>query len=68
MSCIMINRIWGLKQRYLRVNGHALFHLHWLHGVVRNGKGAKIQNENIIMSPSGFELTPGQARHSTTSK
>ena len=43
----MINRIWILKQLWLQVNGHAWFHLHWLRWPVRNGEGAKIQNENI---------------------
>ena len=35
----MISRIWGLKQLWLQVNGHAWFHLHWLRWAVRNGEG-----------------------------
>ena len=46
----MINRIWGLKQLWLQVNGHAWFHLHGIHLPVRNGaEGAKNQNENICL-------------------
>ena len=37
----MINRIWGLKQLWLQVNGHASFHLHGLCWPVLNGEGAK---------------------------
>ena len=36
----MINRIWGLKQLWLQVNGHAWFHLQRLRWPVRNGQGA----------------------------
>ena len=32
----MINRIWGLKQLWLHVNGHVLFHSHGIHWAVRN--------------------------------
>ena len=42
-SC-MINRILGLKQLTVQVNGHVLFHLHGLRRAVRNGK-LKLQNE-----------------------
>ena len=45
----MINHIWGLKQLWLQVNGHAWFHLQRLRWPVRNGEGAKIQNENICL-------------------
>ena len=37
----MINHIWGLKQLWLQVNGHAWFHLQRLRWPVRNGEGAK---------------------------
>ena len=46
--CI-INRIWCLKQLWLKVNGHAWFHLQRLRWPVRNGEGAKNQNENICL-------------------
>ena len=37
----MINRIWGLIQNTLQVNGHVRFHLLGLRWAVRNGKQAK---------------------------
>ena len=49
----MINYVWGLKQLWLQVNGHAWFHLLGLHRPVRKGNTRKIQNEN--MSPPGIE-------------
>ena len=49
ISPYMINRIWSLKQLWLQVNGHAWFHLHGHRWPVRNGEGAKIQNENICL-------------------
>ena len=59
----MINRIWGLKQLWLQVNGRAWFHLHGIHLPVRNGvEGAK-NSKWKYMSPAGFEPTP---RHDTT--
>ena len=60
----MINRIWGLKQLWLQVNGHAWFHLQRLRWPVRNGEGAK-NSKWKYMSPAGFEPTP---RQSTTGK
>ena len=60
----MINHIWGLKQLWLQVNGHAWFHLQRLRWPVRNGEGAK-NSKWKYMSPAGFEPTPGQ---STTGK
>ena len=45
----MINHIWGLKQLWLQVNGHAWFHLQRLRWPVRNGRERKIQNENICL-------------------
>ena len=60
----MINHIWGLKQLWLQVNGHAWFHLQRLRWPVRNGKGAK-NSKWKYMSPVGFEPTP---RQSTTGK
>ena len=36
----MTNRIWGIKQLWLQVNGHAWFHLHGICWPVRNGEGA----------------------------
>ena len=53
----MINRIWGLKQLWLQVNGHAWFHLHGLRRPVRNREGAK-NSKWKYMSPAGFEPTP----------
>ena len=60
----MINHIWGLKQLWLQVNGHAWFHLQRLRWPVRNGKGAK-NSKWKYMSPAGFGPTP---RRSTTGK
>ena len=60
----MINHIWGLKQLWLQVNGHAWFHLQRLRWPVRNGEGAK-NSKWKYMSPAGFEPTP---RQSTTGK
>ena len=47
----MINHIWGLKQLWLQVNGHAWFHL-LCNGSVDlfgTGRERKIQNENICL-------------------
>ena len=60
----MINNIWGLKQLWLQVNGHAWFHLQRLRWPVRNREGAK-NSKWKDMSPAGFEPTP---RQSTTGK
>ena len=60
----MINHIWGLKQLWLQVNGHAWFHLQRLRWPIRNGEGAK-NSKWKYMSPAGFEPTP---RQSTTGK
>ena len=60
----MTNHIWGLKQLWLQVNGHAWFHLQRLCWPVRNGEGAK-NSKWKYMSPAGFEPTP---RQSTTGK
>ena len=60
----MINHIWGLKQLWLQVNGHAWFHLQRLRWPVRNGEKAK-NSKWKYMSPAGFEPTP---RQSTTGK
>ena len=60
----MINRVSGLKQLWLQVNGHAWFHLHGLRWPVRNGEGAK-NSKWKYMFPAGFEPTPCQ---STTDK
>ena len=62
-SCL-INHIWGLKQLWLQVNGHAWFHLQRLRWPVRNGEGAK-KSKWKYMSLAGFEPTP---RQSTTGK
>ena len=59
----MINRIWGIKQLRLQVNGHAWFHLYGfaeLFGTEKKRKKSKLK----YMSPVGFEPTP---RHSATS-
>ena len=60
----MINRIWGLKQLFLQVNGHAWFHLHGIHLPVRNGAEGAKNSKWKYMYPAGFEPTP---RHDTTS-
>ena len=46
---LMIDRVWGLKQLWLQVNGHALFNLQGLCRTVRKGNKRKIQNENICL-------------------
>ena len=51
----MINRVWGLKQLWLQVNGHAWCHLLGLRGPERKGEKRKIQNENTCMYPPGIE-------------
>ena len=50
----MINCIWGLKQLWLQVNGHAWFHLHEVHWAVRNRLGLKNSKWKYI---AGFEPT-----------
>ena len=60
----MINHIWGLKQLWLQVNGHAWFHLQRLRWPVRNVEGAK-NSKWKYMYQAGFEPTP---RQSTTGK
>ena len=60
----MINRIWGIKQLWLQVNGHAWFHLHGIHLPVRNGAEGAKNSKWKYLSPAGFEPTP---RHDTTS-
>ena len=57
----MLNHIWGLKQLWLQVNGHAWFHLQRLRWPVRNGEGAKNAKWKY-MSPAGFEPTPRQSK------
>ena len=57
----MINHIWGLKQLWLKVNGHAWFHLQRLRWPVRNWEGAK-NSKWKYMSPAGFELHPASPR------
>ena len=56
----LINHIWGLKQLWLQVNGHAWFHFQRLRWPVRNGEGAK-NSKWKYMSPAGFEPTPRQS-------
>ena len=56
----MINRIWSLKQLWLKVNDHAWFNLHGLRWPVRNEKGAK-NSKWKYMFPAGFEPTPRQS-------
>ena len=46
----MTNRVWGLKQLSLQVNGHACFHLLGLRRPVRKRNKRKSQNENIYVS------------------
>ena len=58
----MINRIWGLKQLWLQVNGHAWFHLHGIHLPVRNDAEGVKNSKWKYSSPAGFEHTP---RHDT---
>ena len=62
----MINHIWGLKQLWLQVNGHAWFHLQRLRWPVRNGEGAK-NSKWKYMSPAGFEPTPASPRQESCS-
>ena len=50
---LMINHVWGLRQLWLQVNGHAWFHLQGLRRPVRKDNKRKFQNEN--MSPSNIE-------------
>ena len=50
----MINRIWGLKQLWLQVNGLAWFHLQRLRWPVRNGEGSKNSKWKIIYASSGI--------------
>ena len=53
----MINRIWGLKQLWLQVNGHAWFHLHGIPWAVPNRLELKIPKWKYV-SPAGFEPMP----------
>ena len=46
----MINHIWGLKQLWLQVNGHAWFHLQRLRWPIRNGEGAKNSKWKYVSS------------------
>ena len=57
----MINRIWGLHQLWLQMNGHGWFHLHVLRWAIRKGEGAN-NSKWKYMSPTGFEPTPGTPR------
>ena len=59
-SC-MINCIFGLKQLWLQVNGHAWFYLHEIHWAVRNRLGLK-NSKWKYMSLAGFELTHSAPR------
>ena len=59
----MINCIWGLKQLWLEVNGHAWFHLQRLRWPVRNGERAK--NSKWKFVSSGIRT---HTRQSTTGK
>ena len=56
----MINCIWGLKQLWLQVNGHAWFHLHEIHWTVRNRLGLK-NSKWKYMPPVGSN--PPTPRH-----
>ena len=60
----MINRIWGLKQLWLQVNGNAWFHLQLLRWTVGNWEGAK-NSKWKYMYPAGLVPT---LRQSTTGK
>ena len=52
----MINRIWGLKQHKLQVNGHAWFTFHSLLRAVRNCMQKKrINSKWQYISPPGIE-------------
>ena len=57
----MINCIWGLKQLWLQVNGHAWFHLHEIHWAVRNRMGLKNSKWKYV-SLAGFEPTHSAPR------
>ena len=57
----MINRIWGLKQLWLQVDGPVGFHLHGLHWAVQKGEGrknSKTKKEGIWFSPMTKAPTP----------
>ena len=47
----MINRVWGLKQLWLQVNGYAWLYLLGLCRPVWKGNKRKIQNENYMSPP-----------------
>ena len=53
----MIICIWGLKQLWLQVNGHAWFHLHEIHWAVRNRMGLKNSKWKYV------SLNPTNPRH-----
>ena len=53
-SPFMINRLWGLKQLWLQVNGHAWFYLLGFRRPERKGKKRKNQKWKY-MSPPGIE-------------
>ena len=54
----MINRIWGLKQLWLQLNGHAWFHLHGLRWPIWNGEGAKFKMKIYVSSGIRTHTTP----------
>ena len=58
----MMNRIWGLKQLWQQVNGHASFNLHGQRWDDQNGEGAR-NSKWKYMFPAGFQPKP---LHSTT--
>ena len=60
----MINRVWGLKQLWLQVNGHAWFYLHGIHLPVRKAAEGPKNSKWKYLPAAGFEPTP---RHDTAS-
>ena len=54
----MINRILGLKQLWLQVNGHAWFHLHGLHWPVWNGEGTTNSKWEYVSSGIQTHVMP----------
>ena len=59
----MINRIWGLKQLWLQVNGYAWFHVQRLRWPVRNGEGAKKKIKMKIYVSSGIRAHTTPVHH-----
>ena len=57
----VINRIWGLKQLSLQMNGHAWFHFHGSVELFRTGRQRQIQNENICLETMPRHFATGKS-------